>query len=35
MSNFYRWHGNPPGKGPADKIPQDKQKEVFLQELNR
>ena len=29
----YRWHGNPPGKGPTDKIPADKQREVFLQEL--
>lgn len=29
----YRWHGNPPGKGPTDKIPADKQAEVFLNEL--
>jgi transketolase len=29
----YRWHGNPPGKGPTDKIPADKQGEVFLNEL--
>lgn len=29
----YRWHGNPPGKGPTDKIPADKQKEVFLADL--
>ena len=29
----YRWHGAPPGKGPTDKIPADKQKEVFLQRL--
>ena len=29
----YRWHGNPPGKGPTDKIPADKQTEVFLNEL--
>ncbi len=29
----YRWHGTPPGKGPTDKIPADKQAEVFLQEL--
>ena len=34
IENDYRWHGNPPGKGPTDKIPADKQKEVFLQELN-
>lgn len=33
MENDYRWHGAPPGKGPADKIPQDKQKEVFIQRL--
>src|SRR3989344_5398412 len=31
----YRWHGNPPGKGPADKIPADKQTEVFLAELRK
>jgi transketolase len=29
----YRWHGDPPGKGPTDKIPADKQGEVFLHEL--
>jgi len=29
----YRWHGNPPGKGPTDKIPADKQKDVALEEL--
>ncbi len=29
----YRWHGTPPGKGPTDKIPADKQAEVFLKEL--
>jgi transketolase len=33
LENDYRWHGAPPGKGPADKIPQDKQEEVFLQRL--
>ena len=33
IENDYRWHGNPPGKGPTDKIPADKQKEVFLAEL--
>lgn len=33
IENDYRWHGNPPGKGPADKIPADKQKEMFLKEL--
>ena len=29
----FRWHGNPPGKGPEDKIPKDKQAEVALQKL--
>ncbi len=29
----YRWHGNPPGKGPSDKIPAEKQGEVFLKEV--
>jgi len=29
----YRWHGNPPGKGPTEKIPADKQGEVALAEL--
>lgn len=29
----YRWHGSPPGKGPTDKVPADKQAEVFLKEL--
>ena len=33
IENDYRWHGNPPGKGPTDKISADKQKEVFLAEL--
>jgi len=33
IENDYRWHGNPPGKGPTDKIPADKQEEVFLQEI--
>lgn len=33
IENDYRWHGNPPGKGPTDKIPADKQRDVFLQEL--
>lgn len=30
----YRWHGNPPGKGPTDKIPADKQNETFLAALD-
>ena len=34
IENDYRWHGLPPGKGPTDKIPADKQKEVFLSELD-
>lgn len=29
----FRWHGNPPGKGPTDKVPADKQGEVFLKEI--
>lgn len=29
----FRWHGNPPGKGPTDRVPKDKQAEVALQEL--
>jgi len=29
----YRWHGNPPGKGPTDKVPADKQEQVFLEEI--
>jgi transketolase len=29
----YRWHGNPPGKGPEDKIPKEKQSAVFLERL--
>jgi transketolase len=29
----FRWHGNPPGKGPDDRVPKDKQKEVALKKL--
>ncbi len=29
----YRWHGNPPGLGPTDKVPADKQGTVALAEL--
>lgn len=29
----YRWHGNPPGAGPEDKIPKNKQGSVALAEL--
>ncbi|NCN52446.1 transketolase [Candidatus Parcubacteria bacterium] len=30
----FRWHGNPPGKGPEDRVPKDKQGEVALQRLH-
>ena len=29
----FEWHGNPPGKGPTDVVPKDKQGEVALAEL--
>ncbi len=29
----FRWHGNPPGKGPEDRVPKDKQAEVALSKL--
>lgn len=29
----FRWHGNPPGKGPEDKVPKEKQAEVALEKL--
>jgi len=29
----FRWHGNPPGKGPEDRVPKDKQAEVALHKL--
>jgi transketolase len=29
----FKWHGNPPGKGPEDRVPKDKQAEVALQKL--
>jgi len=29
----YRWHGVPPGKGPTDKVPAERQSQVFLDEL--
>jgi transketolase len=29
----YRWHGNPPGKGPTDKVPADLQDDVALAAL--
>jgi transketolase len=33
IENDYRWHGTPPGKGPTDKVPADKQEETFLAEI--
>ncbi len=33
MENRYEWHGAPPGKGPDDIVPKDKQGEVALKEL--
>jgi len=29
----FRWHGNPPGKGPEDRVPKDEQAAVALQRL--
>lgn len=29
----FRWHGNPPGKGPEDRVPKEKQAEVALEKL--
>lgn len=29
----FRWHGNPPGKGPEDRVPKDAQSEVALKKL--
>jgi len=34
MENDYRWHGVPPGKGPEDIVPKDKQILEALQELS-
>ncbi len=33
MEGDYRWHGNPPGKGPADIVPRSKQGEEAIREL--
>lgn len=33
MENRYEWHGNPPGKGPEDVVPKERQGEVALKEL--
>lgn len=29
----FRWHGNPPGKGPEDRVPRDQQSQVALEKL--
>lgn len=29
----FRWHGNPPGKGPEDRVPKEEQAEVALKKL--
>lgn len=29
----FRWHGNPPGKGPEDRVPRDEQAKVALEKL--
>lgn len=34
FENDYRWHGSPPGKGPDDIVPKEKQLEVALQRLS-
>lgn len=33
MENRYEWHGNPPGKGPEDLVPRDRQAKEALREL--
>lgn len=33
MENDYRWHGNPPGKGPENIVPKENQGEAALNEL--
>ena len=33
MEDDYRWHGVPPGSGPEDKVPKDKQLEKALEDL--
>ncbi len=30
----FRWHGNPPGKGPEDRVPKSEQAKVALQKLH-
>ncbi len=29
----FRWHGNPPGKGPEDRVPRDQQSKIALEKL--
>ena len=29
----FRWHGNPPGKGPEDRVPRDEQAKIALEKL--
>jgi transketolase len=29
----FRWHGNPPGKGPEDRVPRDEQSVAALEKL--
>ncbi len=29
----FKWHGNPPGRGPEDRVPKGKQAEVALEKL--
>ncbi len=29
----FRWHGNPPGKGPEDRVPKDQQAKIALEKL--
>jgi transketolase len=29
----FRWHGNPPGKGPEDRVPKSEQAKVALEKL--
>jgi transketolase len=35
MENDYRWHGAPPGKGPDDQVPREKQLEEALSALKK
>jgi len=33
MERRYEWHGNPPGKGPGDVVPKEKQGLKALEEI--